>query len=39
MDDLFDDNDPMSWREFLDLHASLPLWVRILSQIRLRLGL
>lgn len=31
---LFDDNDPMGWRELLDLHAALPLWIRCLVRLR-----
>lgn len=36
--DIFED-DPMAWREFLDRHNSLPLWVRAFSRIRYILGI
>lgn len=36
---LFDDNDPMARREFLDHHESLPFWVIFLSRLRLALGI
>jgi len=32
-------NDPMARREFLDIHNSLPLWVKILYKIRVFTGL
>jgi hypothetical protein len=36
--DIFAD-DPMAWREFLDNHEELPLWVRVVSKIRYILGI
>jgi hypothetical protein len=31
--------DPMEWREFLDTHRELPLWVRFISRLRYVLGI
>jgi hypothetical protein len=35
--EIFD--DPMEWRELLDRHRQLPLWVRFLSKLRYILGI
>lgn len=37
MSDLFDKNDPMARREFLDHHRSMPLWVRLVVWLRMAL--
>lgn len=31
--------DPMEWREFIDNHNELPLWVRFFSRLRYVLGI